>query len=172
MISQLTNREIKLLIGVGILFLFLLIFFGISSFKKKYAIIVESKKIALNDKKSLYAIGREYKILQDMANTVANKSGNRDIAPDIESILDKNSLKAKAIRISPSNKIIENKYMKYQIDITLKDITSLQLLTLIKDIEEYQSVFIKIENLRSKPTYNKPGVYQASLQVATFGAVN
>ena len=170
--TELTNREIKMLIAVGIFLMAILFGWGVKKFRGYMEAIAEGRKTALLDKKSLYILGQEYHILQEMANSIANKGTNHDIAPDIESLLEKNGLKEKAVRLLPSTKVIENKYTKYQLDITLKDITSREILSLIKDIEEYQSVFIKIENFRSKPTYNKPGIYQCSLQAVTFGVNN
>ncbi len=166
--TKLTEREIKMLFIGGGFIISVLLFYGFLTLRKSFDNIREKKSNLLYERKMIQDAGQEYKLLQALASSVGKQSSNKDIVPDIEILLERNGLKDKAFSISPSKRVIENKYMKNLVSISFKEVTAKDILSFVKDVEEYKQAFLKVDYFRSRPLYRKKGLYNCTIKVATF----
>ncbi len=162
---QLTQREKYFLLAGALFFAGLLIFYvGKSSLR--YVVSVDERLSELMDEReSIEELGREYRRLQSL------KSGGQldlePMVPQVETLLQRYGLLDIA-RLSPSDSIIENKYLKRQVTIDFREVPAMQLLQFVKAIEDNAGIPMTIEQFSERPVVKKPGIYSVSMKISAF----
>ena len=165
---ELTVRERNLLIGGGVIILLALLSLGVRSALSRFDKFQIEKNNIADVRKQIEAYGQEYNLLKDLATQVSSRSQKTDITPVIEELLNSNQLTEKAKSVNPSNSVVEKKYTKYSVSITLKEVSAEEFLKFIKSVEDYSGAFLKIDYFNSRPVLRKPGLYNCQIKVATF----
>ena len=165
---ELTEREKKLLI----IAVFVMAFAGLylaSSFFFNWLKNMDSKREAiLFEKRMIEKLGNEYNLLQNLMQQVGQKTRDTNITPIIEDLLNTNQLREKAASMNPSQSVIENKYIKYVVRISLKKVSANEFLSFIRSVENYSGTFLKIDYFHSSPVLKSPGLYNCNIKIATF----
>ena len=165
---ELTKREKKLLVIGAITVTIAGFYLAVSLFFNWMKGIDIQKEEVLSERRMIEKLGREYNLLQNLAQQVDQKTKNTDITPIIEELLNTNQLKEKVASVNPSQSVIENKYIKYLVQISLKKVTANEFLSFIKSVENYSSVFLKVDYFHSSPVLKSPGLYNCRIKIATF----
>ena len=165
---ELTDRERGLLIGGGVLIGLVIVYFGIHSIFRWLDNVQIKKNRILNDRQEILSYGQQHNLLKSLAVEVSSRSQQRDITPIIENLIESNSLIDKVRSVNPSNSVVEKKYIKSLVTISLRDISAEEFLTFIKSVENYQAAFLKIDYFNSRPALKKPGLYNCQIKIATF----
>ena len=165
---SLTERERNLLIAGGVIIIVGVLYLGMSSILKWFDEIQLKKNYILDVRQKIKRYGEQYNQLKSLANEVKQRSQKTDITPIIENLIEVNHLKEKVHSMNPSNSTVEKKYTKYLVSISLRNVSAKELLTFIKDIENYSGVFLKIDYFSSRPVLRKPGLYNCQIKIATF----
>ena len=168
MAIQLTEREKNLLIGSGILMTIVLIFWGMASLFNWLNNIKNQKNQIINSHQKIEDYGKEYNLLKNLAQQVGTKIQKIDITPIVESLLDKHQLGEKVINVSPSSSMVEKKYEKHLVSISLRGVSANEFLSFIKSVEDYKGVFLKVDYINTRPVLRKPGLYNCQIKIATF----
>lgn len=162
---QITQREKYFLLAGALFFVGLLAFFVIKN-SADYLISIDEKLADLQyEEETIEKLGMEFQQLQSL------KSGGQmnlePMVPQIETILQRFGLLDLA-RLSPSDSIIENKYLKRQVSIEFREAPAMQILQFIKAIEDNAGIPMTIEEFSERPIVKKPGIYWVSMKISAF----
>ncbi|MCS6985592.1 MAG: hypothetical protein NZM25_10770 [Leptospiraceae bacterium] len=163
----LTLRERVFLVIGSILIMIMLGFLLTKKLGKHFRSLEERLAEMESSLQTLEKLGREYVMLQSY-RFGGEETSLENMVPQIESILNSLNLRDKITSITPRDVPIENNYVKRLVSITLRDVSALEFLDFIKQVEQSSTALYKIENFSSRPVLKKTGLYNVSITVAGF----
>ena len=167
---ELTKREKRLLV-IAVMVVMTAGFYLSTNFLLKFLEDLASQRQKIfSEKRMIEQLGQEYHLLQDLARQVNQKTGNTDITPIIEELLNTSQLRGKAASVNPSQSVVDNKYIKYLVQVSLRKVTANEFLSFIRSIETYPGAFLKIDYFNSSLVLKSPGLYNCNIKIATFAA--
>jgi len=162
---KITEREKLFLIGGGAFFGLVVIFYLFLYVKNNLFSVEDESSLIQEEIRKIEEYGKKY---QQLVNLKAQNDYNLDpMSATIESLLQKNGLHDN-VRVRPVDSVIENKYLKRQISVDIREVSAMQMMQFIKDVEENTILPVTVEYFLSRPVAGKPGYYMLSLKVSAF----
>jgi len=162
---QLTQRErFLLMVAVGVFGAFVG-FFGLRYLRENVFVMEDKIEEIRQSEFELESLGEEYERLKRLK--FSEKATLDPMVTQLEEMLRRFGIYERA-RMKTTDVTIENKYLKREVTIELSEITSQEMLQLIKGVESNSTITFVIENFYSRPLLKKPGFYWMRLSVAAM----
>lgn len=162
---QLTRRERVLLVVAAITLGAFLVLMGVRYIGSNVLAMEAEIDQIHKSELELESLGEEYARLKKMK--FSQKGVVESMVTQIEEMLRRFGVYERA-RMKTSDTTIESKYLKRLVTIEISEITSQEMLQLIKGIESNSTITLVIENYYTRPISKKPGFYWMRLTVAAM----
>jgi len=164
--ESLNPRERTYLIVLGVFVLFLAIFFAGRSFAAYMTDLRERTDSAERDTVQIESLGREYQVLQAMKTGDSQQLDN--MLSSIETMLKTTGLREKVGSLTPTDTIVQEKYLKREVKVSIKESPANLVLDFIRQVEQSVQTLYKIESFSYRPVLKKPGIYDFTVQISGF----
>lgn len=164
---KLTPRERVFLVVGLLLILSMLSFLFLKKLGRHFRSLDDRVAELESEIETLEKLGREYVMLQSY-RFGGESTSLEAMVPYLEGILNSLNLRDKITSITPRDVPIENNYIKRLVNISLREVSALQFLDFIKQVEQSTTALYKIENFSSRPVLKKTGLYNVSITVVGF----
>jgi len=164
--ESLNPRERTYLIVLGVFVLFLAIFFAGRSFAAYMTDLRERTDSAERDTVQIENLGREYQVLQAMKTGDSQQLDN--MLSSIETMLKTIGLREKVGSLTPTDTIVQEKYLKREVKVSIKESPANLVLDFIRQVEQSVQTLYKIESFSYRPVLKKPGIYDFTVQISGF----
>jgi hypothetical protein len=86
----------------------------------------------------------------------------------IETMLKNIGLREKVGSLTPTDTIVQEKYLKREVKLSIKESPANLVLDFIRQVEQSVQTLYKIESFSYRPVLKKPGIYDFTLQISAF----
>jgi hypothetical protein len=146
------------------------LFFAGRSFARYMNDISERSDSAERDTLQIENLGRQYQLLQAMRTGDSQQLDN--MLSSIETMLKTIGLRDKVGSLTPTDTTVQEKYLKREVKVSIKESPANQVLDFIRQIEQSTQTLYKVESFSYRPVLKKPGIYDFSVQISGFQRKN
>lgn len=164
--ESLSARERTYLMALAIFAVLVLLFFMGRSFARYMTDLRERTDSAERDTVQIENLGRQFQILQAMKTGDSQQLDN--MLSSIETMLKNIGLRDKVGSLTPTDTIVQEKYLKREVKVSIKESPANLVLDFIRQIEQSVQTLYKIESFSYRPVLKKPGIYDFTLQISGF----
>jgi type II secretory pathway component PulM len=164
--ESLNARERTYLMLLGVFMLFLGVFFAGRSFARYMTDLSERSESAERDTMQIENLGRQYQLLQAMKTGDSQQLDN--MLSSIETMLKTIGLRERVGSLTPTDTIVQDKYLKREVKVSIRESSANQVLDFIRQIEQSTQTLYKVENFSYRPVLKKPGIYDFTVQISGF----
>jgi|GEM_PF-2411672 len=168
--ESLNPRERTYVMLLGVFAAFLGIFFAGRSFARYMNDLSERSDSAERDTLQIENLGRQYQLLQAMKTGDSQQLDN--MLSSIEALLKNIGLRDKVGSLTPTDTVVQDKYLKREVKVSIKESPANQVLDFIRQIEQSTQTLYKVESMSYRPVLKKPGFYDFSIQISGFQRKN
>jgi type II secretory pathway component PulM len=168
--DALNPRERSYVIILGIFAVLLSFFFAGRSFARYMQDISERSDSAERDTLEIENLGRQFQLLQAMKTGDSQQLDN--MLSSIEAMLKAIGLREKVGSLTPTDTVVQEKYLKREVKVSIKESSASQVLDFIRQIEQSTQTLYKVESMSYRPVLKKPGFYDFSIQISGFQRKN
>ena len=168
--ESLNPRERTYVMLLGIFAVVIGIFFAGRSFARYMNDLSERSDSAERDTLQIENLGRQYQLLQAMRTGDSQQLDN--MLSSIETMLKTIGLRDKVGSLTPTDTIVQEKYLKREVKVSIKESPANQVLDFIRQIEQSTQTLYKVESFNYRPVLKKPGIYDFSVQISGFQRKN
>lgn len=164
--ESLNPRERTYLMILGVFALFLGIFFAGRSFAAYMTDLRERTDSAERDTVQIENLGRQFQVLQAMKTGDSQQLDN--MLSSIETMLKNIGLREKVGSLTPTDTIVQEKYLKREVKVSIKESPANLVLDFIRQVEQSVQTLYKVESFSYRPVLKKPGIYDFTVQISGF----
>lgn len=164
--DNLSPRERTYIMLLGVFFILLGMFFAGRSFARYMSDLSERSDSAERDTLEIERLGRQYQLLLGMKTGDSQQLDN--MLSSIESMLKAIGLRDKVGSLTPTDTIVQEKYLKREVKVSIKESPANQVLDFIRQIEQSTQTLYKVESFNYRPVLKKPGIYDFNVQISGF----
>lgn len=164
--ESLSARERTYLLALAIFAVLVLFFFMGRSFARYMTDLRERTDSAERDTVQIENLGRQFQILQAMKTGDSQQLDN--MLSSIETMLKNIGLRDKVGSLTPTDTIVQDKYLKREVKVSIKESPANLVLDFIRQIEQSVQTLYKIESFSYRPVLKKPGIYDFTIQISGF----
>ncbi len=164
--ETLNARERTYVMLLGVFLLFLGIFFSGRSFARYMTDLRDRSESAERDTLQIENLGRQYQLLQAMKTGDSQQLDN--MLSSIEAMLKTIGLRDRVGSLTPTDTIVQEKYLKREVKVSIKESAANQVLDFIRQIEQSTQTLYKVESFSYRPVLKKPGIYDFTVQISGF----
>lgn len=164
--ESLSARERTYLMVLVVFIAVVLVFFLGRSFAHYMADLRERTDSAERDTLQIENLGRQFQVLQAMKTGDAQQLDN--MLSSIETMLKNIGLRDKVGSLTPTDTIVQDKYLKREVKVSIKESPANLVLDFIRQVEQSVQTLYKIENFSYRPVLKKPGIYDFTVQISGF----
>lgn len=168
--ESLNPRERTYVMLLGIFAVVIGIFFAGRSFARYMNDLSERSDSAERDTLQIENLGRQYQLLQAMKTGDSQQLDN--MLSSIETLLKNIGLRDKVGSLTPTDTVVQDKYLKREVKVSIKESPANQVLDFIRQIEQSTQTLYKVESMSYRPVLKKPGIYDFSIQISGFQRKN
>lgn len=168
--ESLNPRERSYLALLGIFMGLLGMFFAGRGFAGYMSDLSERSESAERDTLQIENLGRQFQVLQAMKTGDAQQLDN--MLSSIETMLKNIGLREKVGSLTPTDTIVQEKYLKREVKVSIKESPANLVLDFIRQIEQSVQTLYKVENFSYRPVLKKPGIYDFTVQISGFQRKN
>lgn len=168
--ESLNPRERTYVMLLGVFAAFLGIFFAGRSFARYMNDLSERSDSSERDTLQIENLGRQYQLLQAMKTGDSQQLDN--MLSSIEALLKNIGLRDKVGSLTPTDTVVQDKYLKREVKVSIKESPANQVLDFIRQIEQSTQTLYKVESMSYRPVLKKPGFYDFSIQISGFQRKN
>lgn len=164
--ESLNPRERTYLMILGVFALFLGVFFAGRSFAAYMADLRERTDSAERDTVQIENLGRQFQVLQAMKTGDSQQLDN--MLSSIETMLKTIGLREKVGSLTPTDTIVQEKYLKREVKVSIKESPANLVLDFVRQVEQSVQTLYKVESFSYRPVLKKPGIYDFTVQISGF----
>ena len=168
--ESLNPRERTYVIMLGIFAGLLGVFFMGRSFARYMTSISERSESAERDTMQIEVLGRRYQVLQAMKTGDSQQLDN--MLSSIETMLKNIGLRDKVGSLTPTDTTVQDKYLKREVKVSIKESPANQVLDFVRQIEQSTQTLYKVESFSYRPVLKEPGIYDFNIQISGFQRKN
>ncbi|HNA78604.1 MAG TPA: hypothetical protein PKY99_04095, partial [Turneriella sp.] len=86
----------------------------------------------------------------------------------IETMLKNIGLREKVGSLTPTDTIVQEKYLKREVKVSIKESPANLVLDFIRQVEQSVQTLYKVESFSYRPVLKKPGIYDFTVQISGF----
>ncbi|MCX7632580.1 MAG: type II secretion system protein M [Turneriella sp.] len=164
--DSLSPRERIYLMVLAVFLVLVATFFTARSFTRYMRDLNERSNSAERDTMQIEQLGRQYQMLQAMRTGDSQQLDN--MLSNIETMLRNTGLRDKIGSLTPTDTVVQDKYLKREVKLTIRESPANLVLDFIRQVEQSVQILYKIENFSFRPVLKKPGIYDFTLQISAF----
>ncbi|MBV6494372.1 MAG: hypothetical protein LDLANPLL_02405 [Turneriella sp.] len=168
--DSLSSRERTYLIILGIFAVLIALFLSARSFANYMSSLSERSQNAESNTSRLESLGREFQMLQAMRTGESQQLDN--MLSTIETMLKTIGLREKVGSLTPTDTVVQDKYVKREVKVTIKESPANLVLDFIRQIEQNTQTLYKVESFNFRPVLKKTGVYDFNISISGFEKKN
>lgn len=151
---------------LGVFILFLGVFFAGRSFAAYMTDLRERTDSAERDTLQIENLGRQFQVLQAMKTGDTQQIDN--MLSSIETMLKNLGLREKVGSLTPTDTVVQEKYLKREVKVSIKESPATPVLDFIRQVEQSVQTLYKVESFSYRPVLKKPGIYDFTVQISAF----
>jgi len=168
--DALNPREKTYVLILATFALVMALFFAGRKFSRYMTDIRERSDSAERDTVQIENLGRQYQLLQAMKTGDSQQLDN--MMSSIESMLKTIGLREKVGSLTPTDTTVQDKYLKREVRLSIKESGANQVLDFMRQIEQSTQTLYKIESFSYRPVLKKAGIYDFQLTISGFQKKN